>query len=131
MSEYQYVAFRAIDAPVSEKNLAYMERQSSRALSRFGMKSSLAISVRFTSPTLRSRAMEITIQTRQQKVPLPPARRRSQTRKLRSPVVSLNRTVAELRGTADGAVLQNSTTPTADRPPSKRAPRVHRDRQVR
>jgi len=31
MSEYQYVAFRAIDAPVSEKNLAYMRRQSSRA----------------------------------------------------------------------------------------------------
>ncbi|MGA2443705.1 MAG: hypothetical protein ABSH08_22350, partial [Tepidisphaeraceae bacterium] len=31
MSEYQYVAFRAIDAPVSEKNLQYMRRQSSRA----------------------------------------------------------------------------------------------------
>jgi hypothetical protein len=31
MSEYQYIAFRAIDAPVSEKNLAYMRRQSSRA----------------------------------------------------------------------------------------------------
>jgi hypothetical protein len=31
MSEYQYVAFRAIDAPVREENLAYMERQSSRA----------------------------------------------------------------------------------------------------
>lgn len=31
MSEYQYVAFRAIDGPVSEKNLAYMERQSTRA----------------------------------------------------------------------------------------------------
>ncbi|MBW3597483.1 MAG: hypothetical protein KY475_09445 [Planctomycetes bacterium] len=31
MSEYQYVAFRAVDAPVSEKNLEYMERQSSRA----------------------------------------------------------------------------------------------------
>lgn len=31
MSEYQYVAFRAIDGPVSEKNLAYMRRQSSRA----------------------------------------------------------------------------------------------------
>jgi hypothetical protein len=31
MSEYQYVAFRAIDAPVSEKNLAYMRKQSSRA----------------------------------------------------------------------------------------------------
>ena len=31
MSEYQYVAFRAIDAPVSEKNLEYMRRQSSRA----------------------------------------------------------------------------------------------------
>jgi hypothetical protein len=31
MSEYQYVAFRAIDAPVSKKNLAYMRRQSSRA----------------------------------------------------------------------------------------------------
>jgi hypothetical protein len=31
MSEYQYVAFRAIDGPVSEKNLAFMRRQSSRA----------------------------------------------------------------------------------------------------
>lgn len=31
MSEYQYVAFRAIDGPVSEKNLDYMRRQSSRA----------------------------------------------------------------------------------------------------
>ena len=31
MSEYQYVAFRAIDKAVSEKNLAYMRRQSSRA----------------------------------------------------------------------------------------------------
>jgi hypothetical protein len=31
MSEYQYVAFRAIDGPVSEKNLEYMNRQSSRA----------------------------------------------------------------------------------------------------
>lgn len=31
MSEYQYIAFRAIDGPVSEKNLAYMRRQSSRA----------------------------------------------------------------------------------------------------
>ena len=31
MSEYQVVAFRAIDAPVSEKNLEYMRRQSSRA----------------------------------------------------------------------------------------------------
>jgi hypothetical protein len=31
MSEYQYVAFRAIDNAVSEKNLAYMRRQSSRA----------------------------------------------------------------------------------------------------
>lgn len=31
MSEYQYVAFRAIDHPVSEKNLDYMHRQSSRA----------------------------------------------------------------------------------------------------
>jgi hypothetical protein len=31
MSEYQYVAFRAIDAPVSKKNLAYMRRQSTRA----------------------------------------------------------------------------------------------------
>ena len=31
MSEYQSVAFRAIDAPVSEKNLEYMRRQSSRA----------------------------------------------------------------------------------------------------
>lgn len=31
MSEYQYVAFRAIDRPVSEKNLEYMHRQSSRA----------------------------------------------------------------------------------------------------
>jgi hypothetical protein len=31
MSEYQYVAFRAIDAPVNEKNLAYMQKQSSRA----------------------------------------------------------------------------------------------------
>jgi hypothetical protein len=31
MSEYQYVAFRAIDGPVSEDNLKYMQRQSSRA----------------------------------------------------------------------------------------------------
>ena len=31
MSEYQYIAFRAIDGPVSTKNLAYMRRQSSRA----------------------------------------------------------------------------------------------------
>jgi hypothetical protein len=31
MSEYQYVGFRAIDAPVSEKNLDFMRRQSSRA----------------------------------------------------------------------------------------------------
>jgi hypothetical protein len=31
MSEYQYVAFRAIDGPVSEKNLEVMRRQSSRA----------------------------------------------------------------------------------------------------
>jgi hypothetical protein len=31
MSEYQYVGFRAIDGPLSDQNLAYMERQSSRA----------------------------------------------------------------------------------------------------
>jgi hypothetical protein len=31
MSEYQYVGFRAIDAPVSEKNLEYMHAQSLRA----------------------------------------------------------------------------------------------------
>jgi hypothetical protein len=31
MSEYQLIAFRAIDGPVSEKNLEYMRRQSSRA----------------------------------------------------------------------------------------------------
>jgi hypothetical protein len=31
MSEYQYVAFRAIDGPVSDKNLQFMRRQSSRA----------------------------------------------------------------------------------------------------
>jgi hypothetical protein len=31
MSEYQFVAFRAVDKAVSEKNLAYMRRQSSRA----------------------------------------------------------------------------------------------------
>src|SRR5438874_4688879 len=31
MSEHQYVAFRAIDGPVSEKNLEYMQQQSSRA----------------------------------------------------------------------------------------------------
>jgi hypothetical protein len=31
MSEYQYVAFRAIDGPVSETNLAFMHRQSTRA----------------------------------------------------------------------------------------------------
>lgn len=30
MSEFQHVAFRAIDGAVSEKNLAYMRRQSSR-----------------------------------------------------------------------------------------------------
>src|SRR6476646_565052 len=31
MSEYQYVAFRAIDRRVSEKSLQYMRRQSTRA----------------------------------------------------------------------------------------------------
>jgi hypothetical protein len=31
VSEYQYVAFRAVDGPVSEENLEYMHRQSSRA----------------------------------------------------------------------------------------------------
>jgi len=31
MSEYQRIAFRAIDGPVSEKNLKYMRQQSSRA----------------------------------------------------------------------------------------------------
>ena len=31
MSEYQYIAFRAIDGPVTEENLAYMRRQSTRA----------------------------------------------------------------------------------------------------
>jgi hypothetical protein len=31
LSEYQYVAFRAIDGPVSESNLKFMEKQSSRA----------------------------------------------------------------------------------------------------
>lgn len=31
MSEYQFVAFRAINAPVSKQNLAYMRKQSSRA----------------------------------------------------------------------------------------------------
>ncbi len=31
MSECQFVAFRAIDSPVSKKNLAYMRRQPSRA----------------------------------------------------------------------------------------------------
>lgn len=31
MSEYQYIAFRAIDAPVSKKNLEFMRNQSSRA----------------------------------------------------------------------------------------------------
>ena len=31
MSEYQYVTFRAIDKPVDDKNLKYMEQQSSRA----------------------------------------------------------------------------------------------------
>jgi hypothetical protein len=31
MSEYQHIAFRAVDGPVSEKNLEYMRRQSSRA----------------------------------------------------------------------------------------------------
>ena len=31
MSEYQYLAFRAIDGPVSKKDLAYMRRQSTRA----------------------------------------------------------------------------------------------------
>ena len=31
MSEYQYVEFVAIDAPVTEKNLEYMQRQSTRA----------------------------------------------------------------------------------------------------
>src|SRR5437016_10919917 len=31
MSEYQCIGFRAIDGPVSEKNLEFMRRQSSRA----------------------------------------------------------------------------------------------------
>ena len=31
MSEYQYIGFRAIDAPVSENHLEFMRRQSSRA----------------------------------------------------------------------------------------------------
>ena len=31
MSEHQYVAFRAIDKPVTEENLEFMEKQSSRA----------------------------------------------------------------------------------------------------
>src|SRR5215472_6240591 len=31
MSEFQYVAFRAIDGPVSDKHLKYMRKQSSRA----------------------------------------------------------------------------------------------------
>jgi hypothetical protein len=31
MSEHQFVAFRAIDVPVSDKNLKYMKQQSSRA----------------------------------------------------------------------------------------------------
>src|SRR5262245_44789187 len=31
MSEYQYIGFRAIDGPVSEKNLEFMHKQSSRA----------------------------------------------------------------------------------------------------
>ncbi len=31
MSEYQYVGFRAIEKPVSEENLEYMHKQSSRA----------------------------------------------------------------------------------------------------
>jgi hypothetical protein len=31
MSEYQYIAFRAVDGPVTGKNLEYMRRQSSRA----------------------------------------------------------------------------------------------------
>lgn len=31
MSEYTFVAFRAIDSPVTKANLEYMERQSTRA----------------------------------------------------------------------------------------------------
>jgi hypothetical protein len=31
MSEFQYIGFRAIDRPVSEANLGYMRKQSSRA----------------------------------------------------------------------------------------------------
>lgn len=31
MSEYQYIAFRAVDRAVSKKNLAYMRRQSTWA----------------------------------------------------------------------------------------------------
>lgn len=31
MSEYQYIEFIAIDAPVSDKDLEYMDRQSTRA----------------------------------------------------------------------------------------------------
>jgi hypothetical protein len=31
VSEYQYIGFRAIDAPVSKKNLAHIKRQSTRA----------------------------------------------------------------------------------------------------
>src|ERR1700722_18473709 len=31
MSEYQFIAFRAVDGPVTSENMEYMERQSSRA----------------------------------------------------------------------------------------------------
>ena len=31
MSEYQYYGFRAIDRPVTEENLKFMRRQSTRA----------------------------------------------------------------------------------------------------
>ncbi len=41
MSEFQYVGFRAIDKPLSDKQLEYMERQSSRAeISRWSFENS-------------------------------------------------------------------------------------------
>lgn len=31
MSEYQYIQFRAVDRPLTDKELAYVEKQSTRA----------------------------------------------------------------------------------------------------
>jgi len=52
MSEYQRIAFRAIDGPVSEENLEYMRQQSSRA---DGLGSSLIAAAAQDGPRLAAR----------------------------------------------------------------------------